>query len=159
MNQQDTAESRPEAVAIVGIGARLPGVSGLEEFWRNLVNGVGSIRMFRPDELEHCSAKGDPTNADRYVRARSVLENADQFDAAFFGLYPRQAELMDPQHRVFLECAWEALESAGYNPETYPGLIGLYAGLSLNTYLLYNLSSQPGAAPALAAAYPGSYDT
>ncbi len=159
MSQQTTVDSRPEAVAIIGIGARLPGVSGLEEFWRNLVHGVGSIRTFRPEELEHCSAKNDPANAERYVRARSVLENADQFDAAFFGLYPRQAELMDPQHRVFLECAWEALESAGYNPETYPGLIGLYAGLSLNTYLLYNLSSQPGAAPALAAAYPGSYDT
>ena len=159
MSQQNTADNRPEAVAIIGVGARLPGVSTLEEFWRNLVSGVGSIQTFRLDELEHSSAKSDPANADRYVRARSVLENADLFDAAFFGLYPRQAELMDPQHRVFLECAWEALESAGYNPETYPGLIGLYAGLSLNTYLLYNISSQPGAAPALAASYPGSYDT
>ena len=67
---------------------------------------------------------------------------------------------MDPQHRIFLECAWEALESAGYDAESFPGLIGLYAGLSLNTYLLYNLSSKPGFAPAFAASYPGgSYDT
>ena len=155
----ETPEINPSAVAIVGMAARLPGAASVEDFWRNLVQGAEAIQTFAPEALEHCLAKNDPANADRYVRARSVLENADQFDAAFFGIYPRQAELMDPQHRVFLECAWEALESAGYDPETYPGLIGLYAGLSLNTYLLYNISSQPGAAPALAASYPGSYDT
>ena len=158
MNQAET--TRAESVAIIGMAARLPGASTLEEFWRNLVQGVGAISTFSRDELDHCHADGDPENASRYVPARSVLEGEDLFDAAFFEIYPKQAETMDPQHRIFLECAWEALESAGYNPETYPGLIGLYAGLSLNTYLLYNLSSKPGFAPAFAASYPGgSYDT
>ena len=149
-----------EAVAIIGMSGRFPGASTLDEFWRNLARGVSAISTFRPDELDHCQAKADPANAANYVGARSVLEGEDLFDAAFFGIYPKQAEVMDPQHRIFLECAWEALESAGYNPETHPGLTGLYAGLSLNTYLLYNLSSKPGFAPEFAASYPGgSYDT
>ena len=152
MQMSANQEINPNAVAIVGMAARLPGATTLEGFWRNLIAGVGTISTFRPDELEHCQAAGDPANAGSYVRARSVIEGEDLFDAAFFGIYPRQAELMDPQHRIFLECAWEALESAGYAPENFPGLIGLYAGLSLNTYLLYNLSSQPGFAPAFAAA-------
>lgn len=159
MTNLPTNESA-EAVAIIGMGGRLPGAATLEEFWRNLIQGVGSISTFKPEDLEHSLAKNDPKNAANYVRARSVLAGEDLFDAAFFGIYPKQAELMDPQHRIFLECAWEALESAGYDSEAYPGLIGLYAGLSLNTYLLYNLSSQNGFAPTFAASYPGgSYDT
>lgn len=154
----NSVDIQSNAVAIIGVGARLPGAASLDEFWKNLVNGVGAIQTFQPGDLEYCQAKNDPANAERYVGARSVLEGADLFDAGFFGIYPRQAELMDPQHRVFLECAWEALESAGYNPESYHGLIGLYAGLSLNTYLLYNIASKPGAAPAVAVSYPGSYD-
>ena len=75
----------------------------------------------------------------RYVRAAGILEDADRFDAALFGISPREAERMDPQHRVFLECAWEALEDAGYWPSKYSGSIGVYAGAALNTYLLNNL--------------------
>src|SRR3954469_21925473 len=101
------------------MSGRLPGAPTLEEFWRNLVQGVSGISIFRPEDLEISLAKKDPRNAANYVRARSVLANEDLFDAAFFGIYPKQAELMDPQHRVFLECAWEALESAGYDSEAY----------------------------------------
>ncbi len=156
----DSPNPPAEAVAIIGMSGRLPGAANLGEFWRNLINGVSGISVFTPEELDISLAKKDPRNAASYVRARSVLANEDLFDAAFFGIYPKQAELMDPQHRIFLECAWEALESAGYDSESYPGLIGLYAGLSLNTYLLYNIASQPGFAPAFAASYPGgSYDT
>jgi amino acid adenylation domain-containing protein len=138
----------------------MPGCADLEAFWQNLVHGVPMIRQFEPGELEHAQASRDPENAANYVRARSVLDGVDLFDAAFFGIYPKEAEVMDPQHRLFLECAWEALESAGYDPDAYPGLIGLYGGLSLNSYLLYNLSSRPGFAEQMAATYPvGSYET
>lgn len=156
----DTNDTGVEKVAIVGMAARLPGARSLSEFWNNLASGVGSVSHFRSDELEYSLASKNPEKAASCVAARSILPDADLFDAAFFNIYPKQAELMDPQHRVFLECAWEALESAGYDPERFPGLIGLYAGLSLNTYLLHNISSKPGFAPAFAASYPGgSYDT
>src|SRR5208283_1315134 len=74
-----------------------------------------------------------------YVRAKGVLADADLFDAGFFGYSPREAEMLDPQHRVFLECAWEALESAGCDPQQTSGRIGLFAGASLNSYLLFNI--------------------
>src|SRR6516164_6342902 len=118
--------SDPNVVAVVGLAGRMPGCADLQAFWQNLVHGVPMIRQFEPGELEHAQASRDPENAANYVRARSVLDGVDLFDAAFFGIYPKEAEVMDPQHRLFLECAWEALESAGYDPDAYPGLIGLY---------------------------------
>jgi amino acid adenylation domain-containing protein len=122
------------AVAIVGMAGRFPGAADPEELWRNLCGGVESITFFPDEEL--AAAGIDPALlADpAYVRARGVLPGADTFDAAFFDCTPREAEILDPQQRVFLECAWEALESAGYAPERYPGRIGVYAGLGDNTY-------------------------
>src|SRR6185312_13651432 len=76
-----------------------------------------------------------------FVKAGSILEGADLFDAAFFKFSPREAEVMDPQHRLFLECAYEALEDAAYDPERYKGLIGVFAGSAISTYLLNNLSA------------------
>jgi acyl transferase domain-containing protein len=120
----------PEAVAVIGMAGRFPGAQNPDEFWQNLMAGKDGITRF-PGRTE--------ADGSKYVGARSMFENPDQFDASFFGIYPKEAELMDPQHRVFLECSWEALESAGYDPAAYPGMIGVYAGLSLNTYLLHNL--------------------
>ena len=134
--------SRPdlEGIAIIGMSGRFPGAANVGEFWKNLVSGTGTISQFTETELEHSIATPEAlAQGKTFVRARGVLENADKFDAAFFGISPREAELMDPQHRLFLECAWEALESAGHDPDTFPGMIGVYAGLSLNTYLIYNL--------------------
>ncbi len=129
-----------EGVAVIGMSGRFPGASNLDQFWQNLVNGVDSISRFSKDELEFSVAsKEEEAQGQEFIRARAVLNNVDQFDASFFGIYPREAQLMDPQHRLFLECAWEALEAGGYNAERYPGLIGVYSSLSLNTYLLYNL--------------------
>ena len=108
----------------------------MDAFWDNLVRGVESISRFTDAELEM------PPPADAgpaFVNARGIVEGADQFDAEFFGCNKREAELLDPQHRVFLECAWEALESAGYDPARYPGLIGVWAGSGINSYLLYNI--------------------
>ena len=138
MNQE---ESQPESIAITGMAGRFPGAQNLAEFWRNLAGGVESVTFFEEGEaqdlfpLDAPLLKGDP----HLVRARAILENADHFDASFFNVNPREAEMMDPQHRVFLECAWEAMEDGGCNPQDFAGLIGVFAGSSMNTYLLSNL--------------------
>jgi amino acid adenylation domain-containing protein len=122
------------AVAIIGMAGRFPGAWDVEELWRNLCGGVESITFFTDEEL--AAAGIDPVLlADpAYVPARGVLPGADLFDAAFFDCTPREAEILDPQQRVILECAWEALEAAGYVPERCPGRVGVYAGLGDNTY-------------------------
>ena len=127
-----------EEIAVIGLAGRFPGARNVDAFWENLKNGVESITHFPDDELELVSRDRTDSN---FVKARGILDGVELFDASFFGIQPKEAELMDPQHRVFLECAWEALENAGYEPESYAGPIGVYAGLSLNTYLLYNLCS------------------
>ena len=135
----DNVQPPPNSVAIIGMSGRFPGAPDIPTLWRNLVEGRCATTDFCEDELEFSQAALDVERSPAYVRARPILEDVDQFDASFFGILPKQAELMDPQHRVFLEGAWEALESAGYDPEAFPGLVGLYAGVSLNTYLLHNL--------------------
>ena len=102
-----------------------------------------SISFFSDEEL--LAAGVDPAvfNAPNYVNAGGMLEGIDLFDAFFFGFTPREAEIMDPQQRLFLECAWEALESAGYDPEQYGGSIGVYAGAGMNGYLIESLIANP----------------
>src|SRR5213079_1641416 len=99
---------------------------------------IECIRFFTDRELQQLGADCLDLRATNYVKAAATMPDVELFDAAFFGISPREAELMDPQHRVFLECAWEALESAGCNPDAYHGLIGVFAGSSMNTYLLSN---------------------
>ncbi len=128
-----------ESIAIVGLSCRFPGAMNVEEFWQNLCDGVESISFFTNEELE---AEGvDPAllRDPNYVKAHGYLENVDLFDASFFGFTPREAEITDPQHRLFLECAWAAIENAGYDSERYQGTIGIYASEGLNSYLLNNL--------------------
>jgi acyl transferase domain-containing protein len=129
------------SIAIIGMSARFPGAKNPTEFWHNLRDGVESIRFFSDSELEAAGVPPTTLRQPNYVRAKARLDDADLFDAALFGINPREAELMDPQHRVFLECCWEALEDAGYDPDSYSGAIGVYAGASLNTYL-FNICSQ-----------------
>ena len=127
-----------DGIAIIGMSGRFPGADNVQAFWENLVAGVESITRFSEAELE----MQPPAEAGAaFVNARGVVRNADQFDAAFFGFNPREAELLDPQHRVFLECAWEAVESAGYDLERYRGSVGVWAGSGINSYLLYNLAT------------------
>jgi acyl transferase domain-containing protein/glutamate-1-semialdehyde aminotransferase len=122
------------------MSGRFPGANNIRTFWENLISGRETIAHFPDSELEHDVADSSArAQGMRFVNARGVLENVDLLDADFFDIYPREAELIDPQHRLFLECAWEAVESAGYDPEKYDGLVGIYAGLSLNSYLLANL--------------------
>ncbi|HKI01669.1 MAG TPA: amino acid adenylation domain-containing protein, partial [Thermoanaerobaculia bacterium] len=122
-------------VAIVGMAGRFPGAADVGQFWRNLCAGVEAISFFSEAELRDGGIEPALLADPRYVRAGGVLEGADLFDADFFGLSPREAELTDPQHRVFLECAWEALESAGYAPGGAAGSVGVYAGASFSGYL------------------------
>jgi acyl transferase domain-containing protein/acetylornithine/succinyldiaminopimelate/putrescine aminotransferase len=120
-------------VAIIGMVGRFPGAANVDEFWQNLCAGVESTTFFSDDRLDPSideTLRQDPN----YVKARGIIEGAETFDAAFFGIQPREAEIMDPQARVFLELAQEALENAGYTPEFFDGLIGLYAGSGQNTY-------------------------
>src|SRR5712671_4067444 len=125
-------------IAIVGMAGRFPKARNVDEFWRNLCEGVEAISFFNDDELA-AAGNGEVKANPNYVKARGMLEDADLFDAAFFGMNPKEAEITDPQHRVFLECAWEALESAGCDPERFDGPIGVFAGMSMNTYLAANL--------------------
>ncbi|WP_326595003.1 type I polyketide synthase [Streptomyces sp. NBC_01803] len=126
-------------VAIIGMAGRFPGAPDVETFWENLAQGREGISSFTDEELLDAGVGPDALSRDDYVRAKGVLADADRFDAAFFGYSPREAEVMDPQHRVFLECAWEALETAGVDPRTFDGRIGVFAGAGLNSYLLFNV--------------------
>lgn len=140
MSNFPASEERSELdIAIIGMAGRFPGARTVEEFWHNVQNGVESISFFTEQELLAEGADPSALHQPNYVRARGILEHIDLFDAEFFGYNAREAELMDPQQRIFLETAWEALEHAGYNPFTYSGLIGVYAGASDNTYWLSNL--------------------
>lgn len=137
------AQQREKGIAIVGLAGRFPGAPTVKDFWRSLTDGVEAIRFASDAEL---SAAGvDPaliSNPD-YVRASSTLHQPDFFDAAFFGFSAREAEIVDPQQRVFLECAWEAFEDAACDPASYPGSIGIFAGAGLNMYGFLNLFSNP----------------
>jgi len=139
---EETQDKTGLEIAVIGMVGRFPGARDVAELWRNLVGGVESISFFSPEELR--AAGRDPALVEdrRYVGARGALAEADLFDAELFGYNPREAEIMDPQQRIFLESAWSALEDAGYDPARYRGLIGVYGGTSTNTYI-YNLLSHP----------------
>ncbi|MBZ5569980.1 MAG: SDR family NAD(P)-dependent oxidoreductase [Acidobacteriia bacterium] len=127
------------SVAIVGMAGRFPGADNVEAFWHNLREGVESVGSFTPEELQESGISPELSGQPNYVNAKGVLSSAAQFDAAFFGMSPREAEIIDPQQRIFLECAWEALETAGYDPAVFEGSIGVYAGIGMNTYLMSNV--------------------
>ncbi len=135
-------------IAVIGMAARVPGAGSVRSFWNNLRRGVESISRF--DDRALLDAGVDPLVLAEpdYVRANAILADVDRFDAAFFGYSPREAALTDPQQRVFLECAWTAVEDAGYAPTGCGTAVGVYAGSSLSTYLLRNLASEGSAGQA-----------
>ncbi len=128
-------------VAIIGMSGRFPQSVDLDEFWGNLRDGIECISDFSDDELISSGVDRSLIGTPGYVRRKGVLRDIELFDALFFGFNPGEAEIVDPQHRLFLESSHELLESAGYNPEEYAGLVGVYAGCSLNSYLLSNILS------------------
>ena len=130
-------------IAIIGMAGSFPGAATLEQFWDNLRAGVDSIVELSDAELIERGVDPAALQDARYVKAAAMLDGFEQFDAAFFGMTRREAEITDPQQRVFLECAWHALEDAGYTAGGASGAIGVYGGGSTNTYLLFNLLARP----------------
>ncbi len=130
-------------IAIVGMSCRLPGAPDLDSYWRNIRDGVDSISRFSLDELEIGIASRPDFDPDGYVCARGLLDDVESFDNAFFGYLPRDAELTDPQQRVFLELCWQAMEHAGHDVQRLDRRVGVFAGSYLNSYLLANLCSDP----------------
>jgi phthiocerol/phenolphthiocerol synthesis type-I polyketide synthase E len=139
----------PHAVAIIGLAGRFPGASSLDEFWRNIRDGVEALESLSEADLDAAGVDGALRASSSYVRRGTSLEGADLFDASFFGIPPREAEILDPQQRVFLECAWEALEHAGYGAGSSRHAVGVYAGASMNTYLLTQIMRNPALAAAV----------
>lgn len=135
-----------EPIAIIGMAARLPGADSVDEFWRNQRDGVESITRF------------DTAGTPDLVGAAGILSHADEFDAAFFGFTPREAEVLDPQHRVLLECAWAAFEDAAHDPAAVPGPAGVFAGCFMNKYLSANLLANARFARSPAAATARIYN-
>jgi acyl transferase domain-containing protein/thioesterase domain-containing protein/acyl carrier protein len=131
-----------ESIAVVGMSGRFPGAKNVSQFWENLRDGVESISFFSREDLEAAGRGAAILNHPDFVNAGGVLDEIELFDASFFGFNPREAEAIDPQKRLFLECAWQALEDAGYDPETFDGSIGVYAGTNSSTYL-FNLLANP----------------
>lgn len=130
-------------VAIVGMSCRLPGADDVGRFWVNLRDGVDSVTHFSEEELSAAGVPADVLADPRYVRATGRLDGAEHFDAAFFGFSRREAEVMDPQQRVFLQCAWHALEHAGHVRAGQDGPIGVFAGAGMSSYLLHILLQEP----------------
>ncbi|HLP59447.1 MAG TPA: SDR family NAD(P)-dependent oxidoreductase [Candidatus Deferrimicrobium sp.] len=142
MYKLGTQEYTGLEVAVIGLAARFPGAQDIDEFWNNLKNGVESVYFFTDEELEELGVSAELRDEPNYVKAKALLAQSEYFDAAFFGYTPNEAEILDPQLRIFHECAWGALENAGYNPNKYEGLIGLYAGASANlNWAAYSLAS------------------
>jgi phthiocerol/phenolphthiocerol synthesis type-I polyketide synthase E len=122
-------------IAITGMSGVFPGANTVEDLWRNLRSGLESISFFSPEDLEPHPFEGlNP--AATLVPARGILEGIENFDAQLFGIHPREAEVMDPQQRLFLECAFKALEQAGCDSLRYKGAIGVFAGAGMNSYLM-----------------------
>jgi len=130
-------------IAVVGMAGRFAGARNLDDYWRNLRDGVESLTRFTEEELLAAGVKPAQLRDPNYVPVGAVLPDMEMFDAAFFGFSPREAAIMDPQHRHFLECSWEALENAGHTPSGFEGSIGVFGGSGHNAYMPYNLLTNP----------------
>ncbi|HEX8187561.1 MAG TPA: polyketide synthase, partial [Pyrinomonadaceae bacterium] len=121
-------------IAIIGAAGRFPGAADVESFWRNLCGGVESVRRYSDEELLAAGLTREEIAHPRFAPFGAALEGADLFDADFFNFIPRHAELLDPQQRLLLECAWELMEGAGYDAESYAGAVGVYLSVARSGY-------------------------
>src|ERR1044071_2611746 len=117
---------RADEIAVIGFAGRFPQASDVDAFWQNLRDGVESVSFYTDEELLASGVDPSTLSNPAYIKAGVMLEDFNLFDASFFGFTPKEAEITDPQQRLFLECAWESLEHAGYDTETYRGRIGVY---------------------------------
>jgi acyl transferase domain-containing protein/thioesterase domain-containing protein len=139
----DEGAIRETDIAIIGMAGRFPGARTVDELWRLVRDGASGLTPLTDDELRTRGVPAATLHDPTYVKVAGCIADVECFDADFFGISPRDAALMDPQVRHFLECAWEALEQAGHMPETFPGAVGVYAGCGMNGYLLHNLLPNP----------------
>jgi acyl transferase domain-containing protein/NAD(P)-dependent dehydrogenase (short-subunit alcohol dehydrogenase family)/acyl carrier protein len=130
-------------IAIVGMAARLPDATDQHQFWDNLRRGHESVRQLSEEEMLAAGATREMLVRPNYVPYAATLEGLADFDAEFFGFSPKEAAILDPQHRQFLEASWEALEDAGHVPESFDGAIGVFAGCGMNGYFMFNLLTNP----------------
>ncbi len=144
MSNQELLDSlEGTEIAIVGMACRFPGANNVDEYWKNLRDGVEAVTFYSDETLRAAGVPESLLRHPHYVKSGTHLDKMEQFDAAFFGFGPRDAAIMDPQHRHFLECAWEALEYAGYDPKRFNGSIGVFGGSGHNAYMPYNLLTNP----------------
>jgi len=132
-----------DRIAVIGMAGRFPDAPSIEQFGQNLCAGVESVTTFTDQQLLAAGVQPKLVQSPNYVKTGVLLEGVDLFDAGFFGYTPREAQLTDPQHRMFLEIAWEALEDAGYDPDSARLRVGVFAGTGANSYLQNNLLSNP----------------
>lgn len=139
---KNTSSSDFDGVAVIGMAARFPGAKDTTEFWQNLKDGKECSHFFTANEVDRTidpELRNDPA----YVAVRGLIENADCFDAAFFGINPREAEVMDPQQRLFLQECWHAFEDAGIDPGVIADRVGVFAGVGNNSYYQKNVCTRP----------------
>jgi acyl transferase domain-containing protein/thioesterase domain-containing protein len=139
MATNDSSDAAESGIAIVGMGLRVPGARTPGEYWKNVAAGVESVRQLTDEELIANGENAERLKHPRYVKSASILQDMDTFDPEFFGLSPKEAGIMDPQHRQLLETAWEALEDAGHTPEKFEGPIGVWAGCGMGAYFAHNI--------------------
>ena len=137
-----TQQSNGLEIAIIAMAGRFPGAKSVTEYWENLKNSRECLSALDEDYLRRNGVSEEQIKDPDYVKTGGILKDADYFDAQFFGYSPREAKILDPQHRVFLECAWEAMETAGYNQDRYQGPIGVFAGTGMSGYLLQLCANQ-----------------
>jgi len=137
------SEMLEHAVAVIGMSGRFPDANNIEDFWKHILESKESTHLFSDKELIDAGISRERIHASHYVKRRGILDNIELFDADFFGIPSYEAELIDPQHRLFLECAFEALENANCRPDQYPGLIGVYGGTGRSLYFLHHLFPDP----------------
>jgi polyketide synthase PksJ len=128
-------------IAIIGMAGKFPEAEDIEEFWTNIKNGIESVHFFTDEELINKGVSQELINNPNYVKANCLISDIEYFDADFWGYSPREAEILDPQHRLFLDCAYHAFEHAGYNPDNIAYPVSIFAGTGLSRYMLFNLAN------------------
>ena len=135
----DAGHTLAGAIAVIGMAGRFPNAKSPSDLWTNVRSGMEGITSFTDEELLAAGVPQHTLHDSAYVKACGRLDDIDMFDAAFFGMSPRDAAVFDPQHRMFLECAWEAFEHAGHVGELFDGLVSVYAASGAPEYLMHNL--------------------
>ncbi|WP_419194452.1 HAD-IIIC family phosphatase [Novipirellula herctigrandis] len=155
MPQNDSQHrNSSDGIAVIGMAGRFPGADNVAQFWENLINGVNSITEISDEEL-NLPPDSPLRKHPGLVRKAATVNDADKFDARFFGIFPKEAQVMDPQHRLMLETCWHALEDAGYCPDAVDASVGVFAGCYMNTYTLASLASNPKLLESLANSFHG----